>query len=486
MTLIDTVRSNLTETRDQAETLVNTAEKEDRSLTADESGELKKLVDEIRTFEERITELETIEKSVDAFQRQRAKYDPSFLEAPGLMKQGDPFDPPQGHESAVEIRSRALSAVEAWPADDELKQTATETIQRAGVGATSGTADVRGVAGHVLRYSHPLYISAFRKYAQDPESYVADLEPDEREVWAEAREHQRAVLDTIGAVLPSPLDPTIVLTNVGVVDPMRSVARVDTAASLTKRYITSAGSTFSFDAENTEVSDDTLTETEVTITTRKAQGFIQATIEAWMDQPDFSSEMSRIIADGKQRLEGDKFLTGLAASNEPIGIEGKLDGGASEVAPATVEVFASADVYALIEALPPRWRDRATWMAELSTINQIDQFETANGAKLFPRVGEANSVLLRRRLVENSSVDAFSDVDVAASADNFIAYVGDFSQYVILDRVGLAVHFISPGILANTAGNLPDGRVGWYAYWRVGADMLTIDAFRLLNLATTA
>ena len=60
-----------------------------------------------------------------------------------------------------------------------------------------------------------------------------------------------------------------------------------------------------------------------------------------------------------------------------------------------------------------------------------------------------------------------------------VLYVGDWSRYVILDRIGLSVAFISPGHLLNASSNLPDGRVGWYAYWRVGAAPLTIAAFRM-------
>ena len=123
-------------------------------------------------------------------------------------------------------------------------------------------------------------------------------------------------------------------------------------------------------------------------------------------------------------------------------------------------------------------------MAELSTINEMDQFETGNGSKQFNELGNANPSLLRRPVVENSSVDAFSAVNPAATADNFILYYGDFSQYQIVDRIGLVVQFI-PALLA-TANNLPDGRVGWYAYWRVGADLLNIDALRVLDILTAA
>lgn len=409
-------------------------------------------------------------------------------DAPNYNRGGNPFHDP-GRETPEQTRSRARAAIEQWNADDELKESATATIDSAGRDAADDAQamrDVSGVAAHVIRFSDPLYVSAFRKYARDPETYQADLTSAEAEAWRQARYEARATLDLTGAVLPSPLDPTIVLTNDGTIDPMRGIARVDSTISKSKRYITSAGSTFSYDAELAEVSDDTPTLTEVEINTHKAQGWIEASIEAAADQPDFSSEVARIIADGKARLEGDKWVTGAGdGSNEPFGIETQLDGGASEVAPATAETFAAEDVYATLEAVPPRFRGRARFMAELSTLNEMDQFETTNGAKLFGNLGDANPTLLRRGVSENSNVDAFADVDTGADADNFILYAGDFRNYIILDRIGLSVHFIPPGVLVGASGR-PDGRVGWYAYWRNGADVLDIAAFRVLNLATAA
>ncbi|NOX23801.1 MAG: hypothetical protein GXP36_12040 [Actinobacteria bacterium] len=45
-----------------------------------------------------------------------------------------------------------------------------------------------------------------------------------------------------------------------------------------------------------------------------------------------------------------------------------------EVAPTTVEMFAAGNVYALIEALPPRFHRNATWLAGSSTYNTIHRF----------------------------------------------------------------------------------------------------------------
>jgi predicted phage gp36 major capsid-like protein len=86
----------------------------------------------------------------------------------------------------------------------------------------------------------------------------------------------------------------------------------------------------------------------------------------------------------------------------------------------------------------------------------------------------------------NSSVDPYSAVDAAATATNRVLFVGDWKNYVILDRIGTSVHYLPPGVLTNTANNLPDGRVGWFAVWRTGAEPLSISAFRMLDVATTA
>ena len=68
--------------------------------------------------------------------------------------------------------------------------------------------------------------------------------------------------------------------------------------------------------------------------------------------------------------------------------------------------------------------------------------------------------------------------------DNEIV-VGDFSNYVIVDKPGsMAVDFI-PNMFA-TANNLPDGRRAWFMHWRNGADASNVRAFAMLQDKTTA
>jgi predicted phage gp36 major capsid-like protein len=66
-----------------------------------------------------------------------------------------------------------------------------------------------------------------------------------------------------------------------------------------------------------------------------------------------------------------------------------------------------------------------------------------------------------------------------------VLFFGDWSQFVILDRIGTSVYFVPPGVIANTDANRRDGRVGWCAMWRVGGEPLTTAGLRMLDVATT-
>jgi HK97 family phage major capsid protein len=68
---------------------------------------------------------------------------------------------------------------------------------------------------------------------------------------------------------------------------------------------------------------------------------------------------------------------------------------------------------------------------------------------------------------------------ITAAQNNRIAVVGDFSNYVIADRIGLTVEFI-PHLFGTTNGR-PKGQRGWFAYYRTGADSVNDAGFRMLN-----
>ncbi|WP_433409798.1 type I-E CRISPR-associated endonuclease Cas1e [Saccharomonospora azurea] len=89
------------------------------------------------------------------------------------------------------------------------------------------------------------------------------------------------------------------------------------------------------------------------------------------------------------------------------------------------------------------------------------------------------------RMTKNSNFDPWSAVDAAANGTHRLLVVGDWSNYLVVNRVGTTVSYLPPGVLQGS-NRRPDGRVGWYVYWRVGANVLTPKAFRLLKVTTTA
>jgi HK97 family phage major capsid protein len=120
-------------------------------------------------------------------------------------------------------------------------------------------------------------------------------------------------------------------------------------------------------------------------------------------------------------------------------------------------------------------------VASLTILNSIRQFETTNGALKFPELAMNPPMLVGRNVYECSGMDA--TYDPAATASNLILLYGDFKQFVITDRIGSRVELIQNLVGANQR---PTGQRGAFLWARVGSDSLVDNAFRVLNIATTA
>lgn len=391
-------------------------------------------------------------------------------------RQADPFDlsglPAYGEARNREIRGRALDVVakSARFADDSHKARATEIIERNG--------HQPGLAELTLLRSSDTYADAFLRKAFDPDGVT----PEEQRALGAVKELQRAMAlsDVTGVLVPSHLDPTLILSNDGTVNPFRRACRVESGVTNVYTSLTSAGITASWDAEAAEVSDDAPSFSNPTATAFKGAAFVPISIEAFEDARGREGEIVAMIVDAKDRLESTAFATGNGTS-EPRGLITALDANTNvEVANTTSNVFGLEDVYALYENLPARWRnDRTTWFANLAIINDIRQFGTEDyhtqtvqlGQRLVPGV-------LGHPILESSAMDGTIGT---AGTDNILA-VGDPSQYLIYDRIGVSVELIPH--LFHTTSNRPSGQRGWYAHWRTGANTTVDTAFRLLQAET--
>lgn len=369
---------------------------------------------------------------------------------------------------AHEYRERALSAIQQMPvANDKVRAAATSIIER------YDDSDSK-LARLCLATSSPAYMRAWSKLARGAGH---ELNREEQDAIRHARQASRAMslTDSAGGYLvPFQLDPTVIITSNGSLNQIRQVARQVVAIGDVWNGVSAGQVTWSFAGEATEASDNTPTFVQPSIQVHKAQGFVPISIEAIEDEANVAAEVARLLAFGRDALEGEKFITG-TGSGEPFGIKTALNGTASNVASATAATFAVDDVYALDNALPARYRMNASWLAHRAVYNAVRQFDTAGGADLWVQLGaDVPGSLLGRPAYE---AEAMPSTPATTGADTLI--YGDFQDYVIADRVGMTVEFIPHMMGSNQR---PTGQRGWYAYYRVGADSVNDAAFRMLGI----
>jgi len=94
----------------------------------------------------------------------------------------------------------------------------------------------------------------------------------------------------------------------------------------------------------------------------------------------------------------------------------------------------------------------------------------------------ASGRLLKRPLHELSNMDGA--INAAATANSNVLLYGDFQAgFVIADRIGTTVEFIQNLFGAN---NRPTGQRGLFMWFRSGSDSVIDNAFRMLDVPTTA
>ncbi|HEY9495908.1 MAG TPA: phage major capsid protein [Intrasporangium sp.] len=397
----------------------------------------------------------------------------------GEQRDGDPWDlrniqtfGRSPGEVSDELRSRAYDAIERMPgATDSVREAATDILERFDDKEST-------LAKLCLATSSPQYMRAWAKMARGLQH---ELEPSEARALAEAR--AMSLTDANGGYLvPFQLDPTVIITSNGSLNQIRQAARQVVATGDVWNGVSSAAVSWSWDAESSEVSDDSTTFAQPNVPVYTARGFVPITIEALMDEQNVTSEVAKLLAEGKDDLESVAFATG-SGSGQPTGIVTALAGTSSEINAAADDTFALADVYTLEGALPAKHRGRASWLANNSIYNRIRQFDTAGGAGLWARVGEGRpNELLGRPALEAESMDG--TVTTTGATSNFILVFGNFQNYVIADRIGMTVEFIPH--LFHVTNNRPSGQRGWFAYYRTGADSVNDGAFRMLDVASVA
>ncbi len=357
-----------------------------------------------------------------------------------------------GLVNADDLVARALTAIEDAP----------EYLGGEGREAATRLAEVDPkIARHILLTGSPEYHAAFRAYLRHPYSDAA-----------------RASMTTTdangGYLIPFTLDPTIVLTSDGSANPFRMISRIEKTATDTWNGVTSAGVTAEWLAESAEAADASPTTGAIAITPSKAFASVNATFELVADS-NIAAQLPRLFQDAKDTIEATAFATG-SGSGQPKGIVTAVTAvTASRVTPTTGGVFSAAtDVYAVQTAVPPRHRSKSSWVANFSILSKIRQFDTSGGSSFWANLGAGVPAQLLGRPVYESSAMA-STVTTGSN----ILLAGNFDEFIIVDRVGMSIKYDDN---VKGANQRPTGEVQWACFWRVGSDVGTANAFRVLKL----
>ncbi len=327
---------------------------------------------------------------------------------------------------------------------------------------------------NLLARSSDLYTGAWQKYILGQEVSLSNEERTSLSIGTSANG---------GYLVPTHLDPTVIMTNDGSSNAVRQVARVVTLTDGNTWYgVTSAGVTASWDAELAEVSDDSPTFGNPSIPCYKAQSLVQASIEAFQDINGLATDVMMMFADARDRLEGAAHCTG-TGSAQPTGIFTALDANTNvEIESTTAATIGLVDLQAIRSGVGQRWRSNSSWLTNPTWADAVRALGSALGASFSVYLPEGNAERwLGRPVVET---DDAPETVTTTVADNRIVF-GDFSNYVIVDKPGgTSIEFIPH--MFNSSNVLPDGRRAWYMHFRSGADSVNDVAFRLLQDKTSA
>jgi len=338
----------------------------------------------------------------------------------------------------------------------------------------NGNTDGAQIARRMLLTENDAYRSAFVKAVTSPAPAWTSEE-------ARAIDEFRAMsggTDTAGGFgVPVLIDPSIILTSGAGAAPVLDLARIVTITTDEWKGVSSAGVSWSYDGEGTEVSDDSPTLAQPTVPVYTARGFIPYSIEIGDDYPAFAAEMRRLLDQGYIDLVASQTITG-SGSSSPTGIFTALDANTNvEVVVTTDGSFGAVDLLKVWKSLPERYRGTATWIMSTDVENEIRTFSANDtGAYYTVNLAEGGIGNLFGRPVRTTDyAPEFTGTTGAAN----ILVVGDFSNFLVAQRAGMSIELIPH--LFGTTNARPTGQRGWFAYARHGFDSVNDLGFRLLQ-----
>jgi len=468
------------------------------------STRLDALATELETLRSEITELDSVEEPTE---EQVVRYDAALVEwdtkkaehdklveraanteavrnaqiaspsnseraVPNVIVREDPFDGVQNvrYMPADEVRDRALAAF----GDDAKLRGISDKQHEALVNRIES---VRGADQHILVHGSPAYRSAFQTFMDYGKAGAAPVYTSDE---ADAVRASLALGGSTGGfVLPTLLDPTLIHTGTAVKDNLRAISRVIEGTQNVWHGVSVGNVTTAWTAEASALSDGSPTFSNPSVTAAKLTAYVTGSYEIFEDS-DLQMQLPGLIGEAFSYAEQTAFVSG-SGSNAPKGIITAISATAGSTVTATTRgSFTSAsavDIFAVVNAVTPRYEESSTWLGNKATFNTIRQMSTASQGSYF-WTNFNNEVVPGSQPLLGSPVLQASDMATAQTSGTILLVLGDFSQFVIYDRLGTSVEFVQN--VFNSSAQ-PLGQRGLIAHKRVGSDVTDLNAFRFLK-----
>lgn len=470
----------------QLRSAITQLETEISALHLDDDGTLRDLTP--REDDELNAKLNLIQRAKASLQSRSAFEAGHYLRgfdagvAPDFMRQVEAFD---GRDVASlnrqEARSKALKALEQDDSVSDAGKAHVEKLLRSQLTAEDPNTDGDYLARRALITSHPTYLSAFREAIGSARPLFTNEETHALRALDELEKRAMGeVTPSAGGYgVPFALDPTIMVSSSQEDADLADFLRVSNVKVVTTnewRGVSSDGTTWAFQTESAEVSDNSPTLAQPTARVHTARGFIPFSLEVEQDYAGFIEEISALMATAYNDIVAEKLTLG-TGTGEPNGILTVLSANTSvRVTVTTGGTIGGADVYKVWSEVPKRFRRRSTWMSAVTVQNRIRQLGDSLNSHSFTvnLVSETIERMFNKPYLIN---DEFTDL-VSATGTQGQLVVGDFSNFVIASRAGMRIERVDH--LFGTTSGRPTGQRGLFTWARVGSTVAVPNAFRLL------
>ncbi|MEW2300272.1 phage major capsid protein [Streptomyces sp. NPDC006655] len=372
-------------------------------------------------------------------------------------------------------RDRAMRAIEvsAYPGAEDR-----EAAQSRAAHLLDTVDDEDGtLARRMLTTGSPLYSRAFGKLVMKLNANALSAE--------ESRALSLGVDASGGYAVPFQLDPTVILTSDGAINPLRQIARVEQITGKVWEGVTSAGVTVTRGAEGDEAADNSPTLAQPSVGTERVQGFVPFTVELQRSWAALSSEMTALLQDAKDIEEASSFVLGDGTGTNAGGVIGTLPSGSKvgQVGSAGV-LTVPDDVFNIEQSLGARFRPKASWLANKAIYNKIRsaaQSKAGLAGDIWARLGGGMPPeLAGYPAYEATAMDG--TIESSGAGANLVLLFGDFKKaFLIVDRIGMSIELVPHLFGPNRR---PTGQRGIYAIWSNNSKILVPNALRCLNVVS--